>query len=192
MALICVCLKSKVYYMPGDSANKPGRGGARPGAGRKKMADARVRKTVFLHQSEWELLESKCQEGETISGALCRILGQAVTQKQSDAKLEALKRRHKPKAVAKVQSVQGNITELSQRHIDFMADHLGQLFVNLKSVIGHCEPGSREMKEYYQQAMALEMLLTSLDDHIFTERLAGLKMPKGVDVEGITDGLLGY
>ena len=172
--------------------NKNSHGGSRPGAGRKKLADARIRKTVFLHQGEWALLESQCKEGETVSQALCRILGQAVTQKQGNDRLEALKRRHKPRAVAKILNVQGNITELSQRHIDFMADHLGQLFVNLKSVIGHCEPGSREMKEYYQQAMALEMLLTSLDDRIFTERLAGLKMPKGVDVEGITDGLLGY
>ena len=162
-------------------------GGARPGAGRKRLADARVRKTVFLHQSEWELLESKCQEGETISGALCRILGQAVTQKQDDAKLDALKRRHKPKAVAKVQSVQGNVTELDRRRVDFIADHLGQVFMNLKSIINHCEAGSPEQLAYYKQAMALEMLLAALDDEIFAGRLVGLKTPKGVDAEAIED-----
>ena len=165
-------------------------GGARPGAGRKRLADARVRKTVFLHQSEWELLESKCQEGETISGALCRILGQAVTQKQGNDNLEALKRRHKPKAVAKVQSVQGTVTELDRRRVDFIADHLGQVFMNLKSIINHCEAGSHEQLEYYRQAVAIEMLLAALDDRIFTERFAGLKTPKGVDVEAIED-LLG-
>ena len=165
-------------------------GGARAGAGRKKMADARVRKTVFLHQSEWELLESKCQEGETVSQALCRILGQAVTQKQGNAKLEALKRRHKPKTVAKIQSLQGEITELDRRRVDFIADHLGQVFMNLRHVVAHCEAGSHEQLAYYKQAMAIEMLLAALDDQIFTERLAGLKMPKGVDAESIDD-LLG-
>lgn len=160
-------------------------GGARPGAGRKKLADARVRRSVFLHQSEWELLESKCQESETVSHALCRILGQAVTQRRDDAQMENLKRRHKPKAAAKVQSVQGNVTELDRRRVDFIADHLGQVFMNLKSIVNHCEAGSPEQLEYYRQAMALEMLLAALDDRIFTERLAGLKTPKGVDADVI-------
>ena len=174
-----------------EGNGKPTHGGARPGAGRKKLADARVRKTVFLHQSEWELLESKCQEGETVSQALCRILGQAVSQKQSNDKLEAFKRRHKPKAVAKVQSVQGNVTELDRQRVDFIADHLGQVFMNLKSIVAHCEAGSREQQEYYSQATALEMLLAALDDEIFAGRLAMLRTPKGVDAEAITDKLSG-
>lgn len=165
--------------------NKNSHGGARPGAGRKKLADARVRRSVFLHQGEWELLESKCQEGETVSHALCRILGQAVTQKQDNDKLAALKRRHKQRAAAKVQSVQGNVTELDQRRVDFIADHLGQVFMNLKSIVNHCDAGSPEQLAYYKQAMALEMLLAALDDRIFTERLAGLKTPKGVDADAI-------
>lgn len=165
-------------------------GGARPGAGRRRLEDPRLRKTVFLHQSEWDLLESRCQDGETVSQALCRILGQAVTQKQYNDKLEALKHRHKPKTVAQIKSVQGDTTELDQRHMDFIVDNLSRVFCNLRSVVEHCEPGSREQQEYYRQAMALEMLLRALDDRIFTERLAALRTPKGVDAEAIDD-LLG-
>ena len=89
-----------------------------------------------------------------------------------------------------MQSVQGTVTELDRRRVDFIADHLGQVFMNLKSIINHCEAGSHEQLEYYRQAVAIEMLLAALDDRIFTERFAGLKTPKGVDVEAIED-LLG-
>ena len=168
-------------------------GGARPGAGRKKMADARVRKTVFLHQSEWELLESKCQEGETVSQALCRILGQAVTQKQSNDKLEAFKRRHRPKYVAKVKSYQGEETGLTEKHLDFITEHLSRLYHDVGNVLKQLDPerDKNTLEAYYQQGMALEMVLDALDDRVFSNRLERLKTPKGVNVEAITDKLSG-
>ncbi len=169
------------------------RGGARAGAGRKKLADARVRKTVFLHQSEWELLESKCQEGETVSHALCRILGQAVSQKQGNDKLEAFKRRHRRKAVAKVQSVQGEVTELDQRNMEFITDHLSRLFSDVRGIMRSYDPerGKMQIEALYKQALALEMVLDALDDRVFSNRLERLRTPKGIDTESIEQSLIG-
>ena len=176
-----------------EESGKNTHGGARAGAGRKKLADARVRKTVFLHQSEWELLESKCQEGETVSQALCRILGQAVTQKQSNDKLEALKRRHRPKYVAKVKSYQGEETGLTERHLDFITEHLSRLYHDVGNVLKQLDPeqDKNALEAYFQQGMALEMVLDALDDRVFSNRLERLRTPKGVDGEAITDKLSG-
>ena len=173
--------------------NKSTHGGARPGAGRKKLADARVRKTVFLHQSEWALLESKCQEGETVSQALCRILGQAVSQKQSNANMEAFKRRHRPKYVAKVKSYQGEETGLTERHLDFITEHLSRLYHDVGNVLKQLDPeqDKNALEAYFQQGMALEMVLDALDDRVFSNRLERLRTPKGVDAEAITDKLSG-
>ena len=169
------------------------RGGARAGAGRKKMADARIRKTVFLHESEWALLESKCQEGETVSQALCRILGQAVTQKQGNDKLEAFKRRHRPKYVAKVKSYQGEETGLTERHLDFITEHLSRLYHDVGNVLKQLDPeqDKNALEAYFQQGMALEMVLDALDDRVFSNRLERLRTPKGVDAEAISDKLSG-
>ena len=176
-----------------EGNGKPTHGGARPGAGRKKLADARVRKTVFLHQSEWALLESKCQEGETVSQALCRILGQAVSQKQGNDKLEAFKRRHRPKYVAKVKSYQGEETGLTERHLDFITEHLSRLYHDVGNVLKQLDPerDKNALEAYYQQGMALEMVLDALDDRVFSNRLERLRTPKGVDAEAISDKLSG-
>ena len=173
--------------------NKSTHGGARPGAGRKKLADARVRKTVFLHQSEWALLESKCQEGETVSQALCRILGQAVTQKQNNANMEAFKRRYRSKHVAKVNSYQGEETGFTERKLDFISEHLSRLYHDIGFVLKKLDPeqDKRALEAYYQQATALEIVLDALDDRVFSNRLERIKTPKGVDAEGVNESLLG-
>ena len=173
--------------------NKNSHGGARPGAGRKKLADARVRKTVFLHQSEWALLESKCQEGETVSHALCRILGQAVTQKESNDKMEAVKRKHRPKHVAKVKSYQSEETGFTERKLDFITEHLSRLYHDIGFVLKKLDPEQDKgaLEAYYQQATALEIVLDALDDRVFSNRLERIKTPKGVDFDAVTDQILG-
>ena len=177
-----------------EVSEKATHGGARQGAGRRKLEDPRIRKTVFLHQSEWELLKSKCQDGETISQALCRILGQAVSQNQYNANVIEFKKRHKPKTVAQIKSIQGDVTDLDQRHMDYIVENLSRIFFCIRDTMEQCAKNNDANSiTFYQGALAIEMILEALDSRVFTDRIKHLKAPKSLqaEAEAIESSLIG-
>ena len=162
-------------------------------AGHKKVEDLRIRKSVFLHQAEWDLLKSHCQGKETISKALSRILGKAIAQKQMNENLEALKRRHKPKYAVQVKGYQGEETGFTERQLDFIVEYLSRLYHNIGTMLLLCDSKKDQYKlqGLFRESVALEMVLEAFDCRVFSDRLERLKAPKGVDVEAITDMLIG-
>ncbi len=77
--------------------------------------------------------------------------------------------------------------------MDFITEHLSRLYHDVGNVLKQLDPerDKNALEAYYQQGMALEMVLDALDDRVFSNRLERLKTPKGIDTESIEQSLIG-